>query len=239
MTDLALKGQGSPAHSVRSGSRSHMFTHQGGAPRVNAIEDFAIFAQPNRIRAVEAAVRAEAIESRCAKNRPRHRHRHDACRRHAALASRKPGAARRDLRILELSGDRALMETADGYRRVRVGDEMPGHRQDHFDPAEWAITGSSSPASARSRRRAPVATIPTTATLRPSPDSFQAVWPSSVLMRRPISRRQGSRRRRRFRRRRAACPRRRSVRLILRDDMGARTLRRRKPWRRHCPCRSA
>jgi hypothetical protein len=124
MTDLALKGTGLACAFGSFWFAAHMLTHQGGAPRVNAIEDFAIFAQPNRIHAVEAAVRAEAIES-------------DARKTGRAIAidmtpvgvtrpdSRKPGAARRDLRILELSGEGALIETADGYRRVKVGDEIP------------------------------------------------------------------------------------------------------------------
>jgi hypothetical protein len=123
MADLALKGAGLACAFGSVWFAAHMLTHQG-APRVNAIEDFAIFAQPNRIHAVEAAVRAEAIES-------------DARKTGRAIAidmtpvgvtrpdSRKPGAPRRDLRILELSGDGALIETADGYRRVKVGDEIP------------------------------------------------------------------------------------------------------------------
>jgi hypothetical protein len=122
-TDLALKGVGLACALASVWFAAHMLTHEG-APRVNAIEDFAIFAQPNRIHAVEAAVRAEAIES-------------DARKSGRAIAidmtpvgvtrpeSRKPGAPRRDLRILELYGEGALIETAEGYRRVKVGDETP------------------------------------------------------------------------------------------------------------------
>lgn len=122
-TDLALKGVGLACAFASVWFAAHMLTHEG-APRVNAIEDFAIFAQPNRIHAVEAAVRAEAIES-------------DARKSGRAIAidmtpvgvtrpeSRKPGAPRRDLRILELYGEGALIETAEGYRRVKVGDETP------------------------------------------------------------------------------------------------------------------
>jgi hypothetical protein len=124
MTDLALKGMGLACAFGSFWFAAHMLTHPGGAPRVNAIEDFAIFAQPNRIHAVEAAVRAEVIES-------------DARKTDRAIAidmtpvgvtrpdSRQPGAPRRDVRILELSGEGALIETAEGYRRVKAGDEIP------------------------------------------------------------------------------------------------------------------
>ena len=58
MADLALKGAGLACAFGSVWFAAHMLTHQGGAPRVTAIEDFAIFAQPNRLHAVEAAVRA-------------------------------------------------------------------------------------------------------------------------------------------------------------------------------------
>jgi hypothetical protein len=124
MADLALKGAGLGCAFASVWFATHMLTHQGGAPRVNAIEDFAIFAQPNRLHAVEAAVRAEILES-------------DARKTDRAIAidmtpvgvmrpgSRQPGTPRRDLRILELSGEGALIETEEGYRRVKVGDEIP------------------------------------------------------------------------------------------------------------------
>jgi hypothetical protein len=124
MADLALKGAGLACAFGSVWFAAHTLTHQGGAPRVNAIEDFAIFAQPNRLHAVEAAVRAQAMEGEALKSgrsitidmtpvgvtRP---------------GSRQPGAPRRDLRILELSGEGALIETEEGYRRVKVGDEIP------------------------------------------------------------------------------------------------------------------
>ena len=125
LTDVALKGAGLACAFGSFWFAAYMATHQGGAPRVNAIEDFAIFAQPNRIHAVEAAVRTAAVESGAQASgraiaidmtpvgvtRPRD--------------SRKPRALRRDLRILELNGEGALIETADGYRRVKVDDEIP------------------------------------------------------------------------------------------------------------------
>ena len=40
-------------------------------------------------------------------------------------AAENGGPPRRDLRILELSGKGALIETEEGYRRVKVGDEIP------------------------------------------------------------------------------------------------------------------
>ena len=58
MADLALKGAGLACAIGSVWFAAHMLTHEG-APRVNAIEDFAIFAQPNRLHAVEAAVRAD------------------------------------------------------------------------------------------------------------------------------------------------------------------------------------
>jgi len=39
--------------------------------------------------------------------------------------SPKPGPVSRDLRIVEMNGQDALLETAEGYRRVSVGDEIP------------------------------------------------------------------------------------------------------------------
>jgi hypothetical protein len=125
MSDLTLKSMGVACAVGSVWFAAHMFTHQEGGPRVNAMEDFAIFAQPNRIHAVEAAVRAAAVES-------------DSRRTGRAIAidmtpigvvptntSHKPGAPRREVKIVELNADDALLETSDGYRRVRAGDEMP------------------------------------------------------------------------------------------------------------------
>ena len=125
MSDLTLKSVGVACAVGSVWFAAHMFTHQEGGPRVNAMEDFAIFAQPNRIHAVEAAVRAAAVES-------------DARRTGRAIAidmtpigvvptnpSHKTGAARRDVRIVELNAEDALLETTEGYRRVKAGDEIP------------------------------------------------------------------------------------------------------------------
>jgi hypothetical protein len=60
MGDLALKILGVACAAGSVWFAAHMFTHQAGGPRINSMEDFAIFAQPNRIHAVEAAVRAAA-----------------------------------------------------------------------------------------------------------------------------------------------------------------------------------
>ena len=63
MADFALKSVGVACAFGSIWFAAHMVTHQEGGPRVNAMEDFAIFAQPNRIHAVEAAVKAAALES--------------------------------------------------------------------------------------------------------------------------------------------------------------------------------
>ena len=125
MGDLVLKTMGVACAASSVWFAAHMFTHQEGGPRVNAMEDFAIFAQPNRIHAVEAAVRAAAIEGEGRKNG-------------RAIAidmtpigvvpsrrAPKPGPVSRDLHIVELNANDALLETSDGYRRVTVGDEIP------------------------------------------------------------------------------------------------------------------
>ena len=125
MSDLTLKSMGVACAVGSVWFAAHMFTHQEGGPRVNAMEDFAIFAQPNRIHAVEAAVKAAAVES-------------DSHRTGRAITidmtpigvvptnpSHKPATPRREVKIVELNADDALLETSDGYRRVRAGDEIP------------------------------------------------------------------------------------------------------------------
>jgi hypothetical protein len=122
MSDLALKNLGVACAVASTWFAAHMLTHQG-PPRVNAIEDFAIFAQPNRMQAVESALRATGLKG-------------GAIRTNGAVAidmtpigvtreDEKPDAARRDVRIVELNGEGALIETTDGFRRVKAGDELP------------------------------------------------------------------------------------------------------------------
>jgi hypothetical protein len=124
MGDLTLKSVGVACAVGSVWFAAHMVTHQDGGPRVNAMEDFAIFAQPNRIHAVEAAVRAAAIES-------------DARKTGRAISidmtpigvvpvnpSPKPAPPRREVRIVELNAEDALIETPEGYRRVKIGDEI-------------------------------------------------------------------------------------------------------------------
>jgi hypothetical protein len=123
MTDLALKSLGVACACGSAWFAAHMLSHQG-APRVNAIEDFAIFAQPNRMQAVESALRAAGLKG-------------GAIRTNGALAidmtpigvtpreDEKPDPARRDMRIVEMSSEGALIETSDGFRRVKAGDELP------------------------------------------------------------------------------------------------------------------
>ncbi len=125
MADFALKSVGVACAFGSVWFVGYMATHQDGGPRVNAMEDFAIFAQPNRIHAVEAAVKAAALES-------------DARKTGRAISidmtptgavslreQPKAGAPRHDVKIIELSAEEALIETPDGYRRVKPGDEIP------------------------------------------------------------------------------------------------------------------
>jgi hypothetical protein len=123
MADLALKTVGVACAFGSAWFAAHMLTHQG-APRVNAIEDFAIFAQPNRMQAVESALRATALKG-------------GAIGTNAAVAidmtpvgvtrreDEKSESARRDVRIVQMNGEGALIETPQGFRRVKPGDELP------------------------------------------------------------------------------------------------------------------
>ncbi len=125
MSDLALKSAGVACAVGSVCFAAFMFTHQQGDPRVFAIKDFAIFAQPNRLGAVEDAVKTAAETRRWR------------WRGHAVSIDMTPVGAvrlrhsetpdrRRQVRIVELNADNALLETREGYRRVRVGDQMPG-----------------------------------------------------------------------------------------------------------------
>lgn len=130
MSDLALKASGLACALGSVLFAVHMFNHQETGPRVNAMEDFAIFAQPDRTRAVEAAVRAAARNSETRNSGPRNTAEAlsidmTPVGATASHAPRKPEPERRDVRILELSDDSALLETSDGYRRIHVGDESP------------------------------------------------------------------------------------------------------------------
>jgi hypothetical protein len=125
MSDLALKSVGIACAAGSVWFAVHMFNHQEGAPRVNAMEDFAIFAQPNRTRAVEAAVRAAA---RSAEEGKAGRAISIDMTPVGTAPLRAPGQSapdRRDVRIVELNESDALLETQNGFRRVRVGDESP------------------------------------------------------------------------------------------------------------------
>jgi hypothetical protein len=125
MSDWALKGAGLACAAGSVWFAAYMFQHQGEAPRVWAMEEFGMFAQPKRVRAVEAAVRGVSAQS-------------DPKRTGGVLEIdmtpigathiRTPVKAenpRKDLRIVELDGRSALLETAEGYRRIKVGDDMP------------------------------------------------------------------------------------------------------------------
>jgi hypothetical protein len=133
MGDLALKMMGVACAAGSVWFAAHMFTHQEGGPRINAMEDFAIFAQPNRIHAVEAAVRA-AADSGAARKTGRAiaidmtpigvAASHPAANAGPARPDRNEDI-RQDLRISALSDSDALLETPEGYRRVAIGDEIP------------------------------------------------------------------------------------------------------------------
>ena len=126
MSDLALKGVGLACAAGSIWFAAYMINHEGEAPRINAMEEFALFAQPNRVRAVEAAVRGAPAQI-------------DPRRTGRILEidmtpigatqirppSKSDSGVRRDLRIVELNADGALLETTEGYRRIKVGDELP------------------------------------------------------------------------------------------------------------------
>jgi hypothetical protein len=125
--DWALKGVGLTCAAGSIWFAAYMVNHEGGPPRVNALEEFALFAQPNRLQAVEAAVRALPAQTD-----PRRTGRLleidmtpiGATQVHATPQTDAP-APRQGLRIVELDSDNnALLETAEGYRRIHVGDEL-------------------------------------------------------------------------------------------------------------------
>jgi hypothetical protein len=125
MSDWALKGIGMACATASVCFAAYMISHEGGAPRVNAMEEFALFSQPNRVRAVEAAVRRVS-----AQNDPRRTGRTleiDMTPIGATQSHPPPKneTARRDIRILELNSETALLETLEGYRRIKVGDDLP------------------------------------------------------------------------------------------------------------------
>jgi len=125
LSDLALKGVGLACAAGSVWFAAYMVNHQGEAPRINAMEEFALFTQPNRVRAVEAAIRGTP-----AQNDPRRTGKVleidmtpiGATRVHTPSKADSP---RRDLRIVELNPNSALLETSEGYRRIKVGDDMP------------------------------------------------------------------------------------------------------------------
>jgi hypothetical protein len=124
MSDIALKSLGLACAAGSVWFAVHMFTHQEGGPRIYAMQDFAIFAQPNRVRAVEAAVRAASRADELRKSG-----------RAIAIdmtpvgavppraAPAQPGRDRPAPRIADIGDDSALLETERGFRRVRVGED--------------------------------------------------------------------------------------------------------------------
>lgn len=146
MSDFALKSAGLLCAAGSVALAVFMFTHQEGGPRINAMEDFAVFAQPNRLRAVEAAVRAATLDARA-----RNVHKPilidmTPIGSTGARPARRESETPAGLRIVDLSERSALLEWRDGYRRVFVGDEAPAlgrvisiRKLEEF----WVVVGSS------------------------------------------------------------------------------------------------
>jgi hypothetical protein len=125
MSDLALKAVGLACAAGSVWFAVFMFNHQDSGPRIYAMQDFAIFAQPNRVKAVEAAVRAAAAEGRT--RGPKRMLTIDMTPVGAVppRPEAKAQPERRQVRIVELNEDNALLESENGFRRVRMGDEAP------------------------------------------------------------------------------------------------------------------
>ena len=145
MSDLVLKSVGLACAAGSVWFAAFMFTHQEGGPRINAMEDFAIFAQPNRGRAVEEAVRAAAAEGRARKTGRPIMIDMTPVGSAPARPAAKNAPERRDIRIVELNAEDALLESSDGFRRVHVGDQNPEigrvlsiRRLDDY----WVVVGS-------------------------------------------------------------------------------------------------
>ncbi|WP_298423398.1 hypothetical protein [Rhodoblastus sp.] len=125
MNDFVLKSAGLACAAGSVWFAVFMFNHQEGGPRINAMQDFAIFAQPNRVRAVEAAVRAAAIDGKTRRTRQSIAIDMTPVGSAPSASETKSTQAPANVRIVDLSDGAALIETSDGFRRVRVGDEHP------------------------------------------------------------------------------------------------------------------
>lgn len=146
MSDVILKSFGLFCAAGSVAFAAYMATHQSGGPRINAMEDFAIFAQPNRLRAVEAAVRAATLDARARKAHKPILIDMTPIGSTGAGPSQSAGEAPAGLRIADLSEKSALLEWRDGFRRVFVGDEAPAlgrvisiRKLDDY----WVVVGSS------------------------------------------------------------------------------------------------
>jgi hypothetical protein len=125
MSDLALKAAGLACAAGSVWFAAYMFNHSDGVPRINAMEDFAIFAQPNRGHAVEAAVREAANEGKARRSSRTIAIDMTPVGSAPMRSATNSGAQRPDVKIVELNDEQALLETREGFRRVRVGDESP------------------------------------------------------------------------------------------------------------------
>lgn len=146
MSDAVLKTIGLFCAAGSVAFAAYMVTHQDGRPRINAMEDFAIFAQPNRLRAVEAAVRAATLDVKARKAHKPILIDMTPIGSTGARPARPAAEAPAGLRIADLSEKSALLEWRDGFRRVFVGDEAPAlgrvlsiRKLEDF----WVVVGSS------------------------------------------------------------------------------------------------
>ena len=141
MSDLALKSVGLACAAGSVWFAVFMFSHQDGGPRIYDMKDFAIFAQPNRVKAVETAVRVAAADGRARGSR-----------RAIAIDMTPVGAVparpeatgepqRRDVRIVELNADNALLEFAEWLSQGPGRRRRPGNRKNHRDPADGRLLG--------------------------------------------------------------------------------------------------
>ena len=126
MSDFGIKLAGLACAIGSVGFAAHMLT-QDGPPRLYALEEFGVFAQPKRAQAVEAALQADTA---------RQEEKKPADGKSLAVDLTPIGAVpvhskhtrrreRASVRIVRSNADEALLETPDGFQSVRVGDLLP------------------------------------------------------------------------------------------------------------------
>lgn len=126
VSDFGIKLVGLACAIGSVGFAGHMFT-QNGPPRLYAMEEFGIFAQPKRAQAVEAALQADANKLE-EKRPPDGKSLALDLTPVGVVPSHSKHTRRRErasVRIVRLNPDEALLETPDGFQSVRVGDQLP------------------------------------------------------------------------------------------------------------------